>query len=235
MTKSNRIFRRREHEARPWIRVACRAVATLITLFSVASLPARGDVLIDFEEFAGMANTLNAAVPAASQVSTQFLETDGVRFESGSSFIAVVNLGANHATSGTKGIGGTSAAGGLSYNTAIDAAFFVPGDPATPGETDSVSVHGDLKGVGGVVTLQAFDRDGLLIGTNTQTDSNGPTLQIAAIGIHSVTFFSATANVAFDDFAFGPVRAVPEPSSAASLGTGMLSVIAIARCRRRTC
>jgi len=84
-----------------------------------------------------------------------------------------------------------------------------------------------------VVTLQAFDRDGLLLDTNTQIDSNGPTLQISAVGIHSVTFFSATANVAFDDFLFGPVRAAPEPSSAAGLGTGMLCVIGISRCRRR--
>jgi hypothetical protein len=166
-------------------------------------------------------------------VATQFLEADGVLFESGSPFIAVVSLGANHATSGSKRIGGTTAAGGLSYSTAIDAVFSLPGDPATAGETDFVSVRGDLKGVGGVVALQAFDRDGLLLDTNTQIDSGGPTLQISAVGIHSVTFFSDSANVAFDDFMFGPVRAAPEPSSAASLGTGMLCVIGISRCRRR--
>jgi len=180
-----------------------------------------------------MANSPGAVVPAASQISTQFLASDGVLFESGSLFVAAVNLGVNHATSGSKGIGGVTAAGGLSYSTAIDAEFFLPGDPATPGETDSVSVRGDLKGVGGVVTLQAFDIDGLLLDTNTQIDSGGPTLQISAVGIHSVSFFSATANVAFDDFTFGPVRAAPEPSSAASLGSGMLCLIGIARSRSR--
>jgi len=84
-----------------------------------------------------------------------------------------------------------------------------------------------------VVTLEAFDRDGVLLDTNTQIDSGGPTLQISAVGIHSVTFFPATANVAFDDFRFGPVRAVPEPGDAASLGSGMLCVIGVARVRRR--
>jgi len=144
-----------------------------------------------------------------------------------------VSLGFGHASSGSRGIGGVTAAGKLSYSTPIEAAFFLPGDPATPGETDFVSVRGDLAGVNGVVTLQAFDRDGLLLDTNTQIDSGGPTLQISAVGIHSVMFFSGTANVAFDDFRFGPVRAVPEPGSVASLGTGMLCVIGIARCRRR--
>ena len=207
--------------------------ACLVALFSFAAPAVRGDVLIDFEGFTGMANSPNSAVPAASQVSTQFLATDGVLFESGSPFIAAVSLGFGHASSGSRGIGGVTAAGKLSYSTPIEAAFFLPGDPATPGETDFVSVRGDLAGVNGVVTLQAFDRDGLLLDTNTQIDSGGPTLQISAVGIHSVMFFSGTANVAFDDFRFGPVRAVPEPGSVASLGTGMLCVIGIARCRRR--
>jgi hypothetical protein len=39
--------------------------------------------------------------------------------------------------------------------------------------------------------------------------------------------------VAFDDFTFGPVRAAPEPSSAASLGSGMLCLIGISRYRSR--
>lgn len=208
------------------VRAACLAAA-----FSIMAPPVRGDVTIDFEGFTGMANSPNAAVPVAAQVSTQFLATDGVLFESGSPFIAAVNLGVNHATSGSKGIGGVAAAGTLSYSTPIDAAFFLPGEPATSGVTDFVSVRGDRNGVGGVVTLQAFDVDGLLLDTNTQTDSGGPTLQISALGIHSVTFFSATANVAFDDFSFGPVRAAPEPSSAASLGSTMLCLIGISKSR----
>lgn len=205
--------------------------AGLVAALSIVALPVRGDVTIDFEGLTGMANSPSAAVPAASQVATQFLATDGVLFESGSPFIAAVSLGVNHATSGSKGIGGVAAAGTLSYSTPIDAAFFLPGDPPTSGVTDFVSVRGDRNGVGGVVTLQAFDIDGLLLDTNTQIDSGGPTLQISALGIHSVRFFSATANVAFDDFTFGPVRAAPEPSSVASLGSSILCLIGISRCR----
>jgi len=236
MTKSRRIWgcRERPSASRVWIRVTrLTRVACLVTFFSFAALAVRGDVLIDFEGFTAMGNSPGAAVPAASQVSTQFLATDGVLFESGSLFIAAVNLGVNHATSGSKGIGGVTAAGTLSYSTPIDAEFFLPGDPATAGVTDFVSVRGDQHGVGGLVTLQAFDIHGLLLDTNTQLDSGGPTLQISTVGIHSVSFFSATANVAFDDFTFGPVRAAPEPSSAASLGSGMLCLIGISRCRSR--
>jgi hypothetical protein len=180
-----------------------------------------------------MGNSPGAAVPAASQISTQVLATDGVLFESDSLFIAAVNCGVNHATSGSKGVGGVTAAGTLSYSTPIDAEFFLPGDLATPGETDFVSVRGDRNEVGGLVTFQAFDIDGLLLDTKTQIDSGGPPLQISAVGIHSVSFFSETANVAFDDFTFGPIRAAPEPSSAASLGGAMLCLIGISRCKSR--
>ncbi len=205
----------------------------LVVLFSFASLPGRADVLIDFEGFPGMSNTIGLAVPALSQVSTQFLATDGVLFSSASPFVAAVNLGGGHATSGSKGIGGATVAGNLVYGIPIDAEFFLPGDPTTLGETDFVSVRGDRNGVGGLVTLQAFDFNGMLLGTNVQVDLNGPTLQISAIGIHSVSFFSATPNVAFDDFIFGPVRAVPEPSLVASLGGGLLGLGAASRGRRR--
>ena len=74
--------------------------------------------------------------------------------------------------------------------------------------------------------------------SDVKVDLNGPTLQISAIGIHSVSFFSGTNNVAFDDFVFGPVRAVPEPAIGigVALGAWMIGSRAarVGRCRSRS-
>src|SRR6266536_5237359 len=59
---------------------------------------------IDFENLPGMPNAI-VPVPVASQLSDQFLSTLGVRFSSGSPYVAVVNLG-GYATSGINAVGG---------------------------------------------------------------------------------------------------------------------------------
>jgi len=147
--------------------------------------------------------------------------------DSGSPFVAVVALGANHATSGINGIGGVDSSGLLSYGTAFRIEFFLPASPAVPAATDFVSIRGDLIANGDhPVTLEAFDVRGGLLGSMTQIDSQPWTLSFAGAGIHSVRISQAPAafSAAFDDLAFNALVPVPEPSVVALLGIGALAV-----------
>jgi hypothetical protein len=88
--------------------------------------------------------------------------------------------------------------------------FWDPSNPTTKATTDFVSVRGDLWGSNAFsVTLQAFDVNGLLIGSDTEWDQSGPTLSIGVPGIHYVRFlgtpYSTHPNrdgVALDDLRF---------------------------------
>jgi len=208
------------HQFRGYVTLFSFVAAALLADFSHANL-----VTIDFDSLTGMSNSPGSSVPSSSQLSDQLLSSDGVVFSSGSSFVAVVNLGAGHATSGVNGIGGTNASGNLSYSSPINAAFFLPASPATLAVTNFVSVRADLIGAGGQITLEAFDIHGDSLATDTQVDLGGPTLEISAAGIHSVRFFSDSNNVAFDDFSFGTLQAVPEPSSLLLVGFAAVGLI----------
>jgi hypothetical protein len=76
------------------------------------------------------------------------------------------------------------------------------------------------------VTLQAFDINGNLIGSDVEPDSPAPaTLSFSGAGIHRIAFFSQSGSVAFDDLEFNtPVAAdmngVPEPSSIVLVACG---------------
>lgn len=212
-----------------------RKLALVLGMFAVAAPAVRGDVVIDFESFTGMSNIPGSPVPSASQLSAQLLTTDGVVFSSDSPFVAVVDFGGGTA-SGINGIGGVNASGDLDYGASIDAAFFLPASPATLAVTNFVSVRADLIGLGGLITLQAFDINGSLLTTDTEVDTDGPTLLVSAAGIHSVRFFGSTATEGFDDFSFGPLQAaqaVPEPACLAMLGSGVLCLLGFSRRRRR--
>lgn len=210
-----------------WRVAACLGMA-------LAASPASA-VLITFDDLTGMANAPGTAVPVASQLSDQYLSS-GVRFGSGSAFVAVVNLtssGPNHAISNPNGIGGVSE-GTLSYGTPIEMSFFdvFTGDA---GVTDAVSIRGDQIAIAGTATLTAFGLDGSLLGSVTANDVNGGlTLSLALAGIHRVRLSETSATIAFDNLFFntpvGPVR-VPEPSSALLLGMGVLGLLAARRRR----
>jgi hypothetical protein len=179
---------------------------------------------IDFEGLAGMDNAI-VPVPAASQLSDQYLSTLGVRFSSGSPYVAVVNLGLFHTTSGINGIGGSTPEGLLTYDAMfpIVATFFDPNDPTTPATTDLVSLRIDFAATSGLnVTLNAFDLHGQLISSFVTPDVGGATLQVSAPGIHSVQFIGTTDNTgaAVDDFEFNPLVPVPEPSTICLLLVG---------------
>jgi hypothetical protein len=140
-------------------------------------------VTVDFEGFSGMSFFGGTPVPGSAQLSSQLLSSHGLLFssDSGSPFVAVVALGANHATSGVNGIGGVDRDGLLSYGTALRIEFFLPSNPAVPAATDFFSVRGDLIANGNhPVTLEAFDVSGGLLGRMTQIDSQPWTLRVLA-------------------------------------------------------
>src|SRR5437667_260205 len=83
---------------------------------------------------------------------------------------------------------------------------------ATPATTDHVSLRIDFAATSGRnVTLNAFNLHGQLIDSFVTPDIGGATLQVSALGIHSVQFIGTTdsTGAAVDDFAFNPVVAVP--------------------------
>ena len=197
-------------------------VAVVMPIFWMfAAGQARAELMsIDFEGFATMPFfDIKNLIPPHARLSDAFLFTHGVRFSSGSPFVAVVDLGVGHATSGTNGIGGSTPTGVLTYdrNFPIVVTFFEPSNPSNPAVTDFVSVRGDLHGEGQSITLNAFDVDGNLIVSFTTTNVDGVTLSVSAPGIHSVQFIGTEDEhgVALDDLTFNsvtPANSLPPPT-----------------------
>ena len=191
--------------------------------------------LITFEEpgLTAMGNTPGAAVSAGAQLSTQFLNTLGASFSSGAGYVAVVDHGFPTLTPTPPNlVGGTTADGRLDDSAPIRIAFFDPANTANQATTDHVKVLGDLFGLGsGTVTLNAYDRFGVLLGSVTDTDDKplgmGPVLELDFAGIQSVTFSGTSGTVGFDNFEFDTVVTIgglsagaPEPAAWALMIAG---------------
>ncbi len=217
----------------------CLSVAVVLITTHMASASI---ITLNFDSLPSMPFQSGAAIPVAAQLSTQYLESYGVSFTSGSPYVPVVNLGFGHATSGTNGIGGSTSAGILTYNQQypIIATFFNPAHPNAPGVTDFVSLRGDLVGSGALVTLNAYGVNHKLIATFSTVDIGGEILSVAAPGIHSIEFIgtSDNAGVGIDDFTFntvtsvGGIASVPEPSTWAMMILGFAGVGFLAYRRR---
>jgi hypothetical protein len=172
-----------------------------------------GPILVNFENIPGvtpMGNAQGSVVPLLARLDTQLQNSTGARFSSLSSdYVAAVNLGVGHATSGTVGIGGVNVSNVLFYNQPVVVTFSVPGSPSVPAVTNFVSIRADNAGGGGAMTLQAFDINGVLIGTASVIDVGGPTVSLSLPNIHSIRVTQAQSNIAFDDLRFNPVTAAP--------------------------
>jgi hypothetical protein len=179
-------------------------------VLALASNATAQPILLTFEDFPAMSNSPGASIPAASRLSDFYLATHGVRFSSGSAFVAVVNHGFN-TPSGKNILGGSTLDGRLTYQSTfpVGAAFFDPTGSVKYVVT-AVSVRGDLQPIPGSKTLEAYDVNGNLLGSDTQPDSNPAPLAVSAAGIHRIRMFSQSATVGFDDLRFD----TPKPATA---------------------
>jgi len=161
--------------------------------------------LVDFDTLTGMNNAPGSSVPAASRLAQLTFSDAIVKFSSDAPFVAVVRL-TPFTTSIPNGLGGTSAAGALSYEefAPIDIAFFDPADASTPWVSNRVSVRPDTFPLPGeVVKVQAFGIAGeLLASVDVPNPSPGGVLcEIAVPGIHRFRFIG-TGTTAIDDLSF---------------------------------
>ena len=97
-----------------------------------------------------------------------------------------------------------------------------------------MSIRGDFSPAisGGTATMQAFDVNGLLLGSVTVPDTAGPTLSLSVAGIHSLRITETSGTIAFDDLSFGDLAAIPEPEPSALLGLGIGLLVTFRRRRR---
>ena len=194
----------------------CALFVSLLTSRTLAQ-----PILVDFELITGMGNSPGSTIPLESRLRDQYLASHGVRFSSGSPFIAVVIHGPG-TPSGTRIVGGSTPTGHLTYQSAnpVVAEFF-DATGTVPLIVGTVSILGDLFSISGTKTFEAFNIGGDLIATQTLLDSSPLPLTLTVPGIHRVRAYSSSATIGFDDLRFDtPVVPCPtistQPSPAAS-------------------
>lgn len=214
-----------------------RTCAALAGLAIAHAAPAAATTLFDFDSLTAMTNSPGSAVPLASQLSSQFLASDGVSFTSGAGYVAVVNHVPGCPTctpSPFNIIAGTAANNTLNYGNPILAAFFSTANTSVKATTNFVRVLGDRVPLGlGTVILEGYDLTGNLVASISAADvgsiGTGVDLSLSVAGIHSVRFYSDNLTVGFDNFEFGALSTVPEPASWAMLVAGFGIVGAVMR------
>jgi hypothetical protein len=215
-----------------------RLILTSLCVILLHALPLYSvpiPVDVNFEQLplgmTGMNYTSGNPIPGPSQLYNQLSSLD-ILFTSGNPYVALVELGPGHATSGKNGIGGSTPEGGLlTYSQSITVSFFDNGNISAPLTTDFVSIRGDNYTTSGYpVYLNAYDLNGNFIVSDTKVDIGnvGVALELTVLapGIHSVQFFGTDGgwgSVAFDDLIFN--TPVPEPATIALLGFGALSLL----------
>ena len=190
-------------------------LVSLCSALAVSPSPMHAQqVTIDFEALAAMSFLGGSPVPESAKLSNQLAEVYGAVFcsDGGAPYVAVVELGPGHATSGVNGFGSVTTDDILSYATPTRVYFVVPSSPGTTGTVDFVSIRGDLRTASfGTVTLEAFDQGGTLLGSDIQIDFNPVTLTVRHVGIHSIRVTQETGSVAFDDLTFSTPAQAGKP------------------------
>ncbi len=208
--------------------------AAVCVVVGIAQMASAQTFVVDFETIPGMVNS-PIVVPSSSRLTDQYLVSHNVRFSSTAGYAAVVELGTNHATSGTRGIGGSAANGVLSYAQANPVVGrFLSADGMSPYLTSFVSVRGDLIGNGGgFKTLRAYSAGGVLLGESVRTDADTTPLRVDAVGIHRFEIVgNAIASIAFDDVSYArpqaciSVASQPQPRIACFNAEVSISVVA---------
>ena len=207
--------------------MAVRAATRLAQVLAMAGLvlpplaSAEIPVVIDVEGLVAMGYVSRQPIPPEARLSDQMLAVHGVLFSSGAPYVAVVNLGLGHATSGVNGMGGSTPEGILTYASTnpVVFRFFDLGNPQVPGVTDFVSVRGDMIGHGQPI-VNAYDLNGVLVDSDRVVDSGGAVLTVAGSGIHRVEFLGTQddGGVALDDVTFNPVATPPTAAASTTWG-----------------
>lgn len=167
-------------------------------------------VKIDFEAVNGLTpGPISGSVPATARLADQLQPLYGVVFRSAAKpYVALVGLGAGHATSGVNGIGSVSATDTMAYAT-MTVTFTIPGNPAVAAFTDFVSLRGDQTATSGTATLEAFDANKVSLGKVTVADkASGLKLELQHAGIHSIELSQVSNTIAYDDLEFSPLTSV---------------------------
>ena len=200
-----------------------RDIAAVSLAFSLAAA-AQAATVITFEELpiglTAMVNAPGSAVPAASQLTNQYLASNGVSFTALAEYAALVDHGIGNPTASNPNvIGGTTSDGRLDYNAPITIAFFDVTNTSVKAVTDAFKIQGDWYPLGlGQVFATAYGAAGNLLGSTSDMDNkvfgvSGPVLEFTFAGIHSVVISGDNGTVGFDQLEYGALTAVPEPET----------------------
>jgi hypothetical protein len=209
------------------LRALAAASMALVVVLSAGSARA---TTINFDDLPATSTVAGLAVPAASQLTSQYAG-EGVLFSSLGGFASVVNFGPNTPSS-PNAIAASTSDGLLSYAVPIEITFVSPNDSSQAAVTDYVSIRGDNFIMGlGTNTMIALDINGNPIDFDVQIEPPASTLTVSGLGIHKVILIGSTTT-AFDDLTFNSLVPVPEPSSIA-LGAMAIAAIGLVIVRSR--
>ncbi len=159
------------------------------------------------------------AVPVSGRITTQY-SNQGVTM----SGVALIDGGVGHAASGQYMLGGLSTANTVDYWAPLTFDFVDPSDSRSPALADYFSVTTDrVNDTPNIITLTAYNAQGSVVGSVSQTDTGNMTIRLQGIGkfkrvvvqsrlvsggfggvgFDLVTYGSATSTMLLPQFCFG--------------------------------